>query len=97
MTTTTNVHRYFEQRVGQTVFSVDIAKDLGVDTRAIASAVAGLKRQGVDVGQGPTKGSYVYRGAGKTATTLFERIGETKDGRLVLQGEDGDIYLASKV
>lgn len=101
MTNSTTVLQYMEQRRGINIFIDDMARDLNLDRKKVISAVNALRRNAGVVIESPTKGCYRYVGDAPAAIPdgkrLFEELATTKDGRLLIQDEDGNVFMATAV
>lgn len=95
------VLRYLEKNVRLNVYAGDIASDLNLTEKQVKSAVYSLKeRKGQPievVAQGVWRYDPSAKSVSKTTSTLFELIGQTKQGKVVLQDEDGNLYVGEKL
>lgn len=95
--------KYFRERPGVQVYAEDITYDLGEDRKRIFAGINNMitekKLPGLQrVSKG---GPFVYNGPGQVvngdAKELFQLIGESKLGDMILEGEDGKLYRAKEL
>lgn len=99
----TDVLKYLEKNVRLNVYVEDIAKDLDLTATQVTQAIWSLgKRKGLPIVQ-VTKGVWMYDPSrqevvvAKSTSTLFELVGQSKQGKFVLQDESGDLYVAERL
>lgn len=94
------VSEYLHRRPGEEVFVTDIAKDLGLTKKQVQNCVTNAMREGAwpDVEIVTRGNSWRFipdnRNDRKSNKRMFEEIGVTKDGSIVIQDTDGNLYRA---
>jgi len=92
------VYETLDKQRGLTVYREDMARDLGVNSNAIIQAVNTLRRNGHTEIEVVMRGNAWRIGADKkTQHALYEQIGVTKSGDLILQDEEGQLYRAREI
>lgn len=103
------VIKYFSERIGQEVFIEDLVKDSSFNEDQIRAAINNLNSE--SSGDGTFKINVVIRGrvyryAGTKVTEekpaviskrMFEEVGVTKKGTIVVQDESGNLYEATEL
>lgn len=79
----------------------EISKKTGLEPKQVANAIAGLRASGIRI-ESPIKGVYRYvpsdvnttkkEEAHRPSKQLFEELGRTKSGEIIVEGEDGALY-----
>lgn len=96
---TAKLRMKFEQNPGLVLYVRDLADEFGVDPRVIQQSVANMIRE---TGQ-PTvhirAAAWIWspQGRAQRARRVFEEIGTTKDGKLIVQADDLTLYLATEM
>jgi biotin operon repressor len=103
------VFAYLEHRIGQAVHVDDVAADLGFTKQQVKSAVNNLRTtKGIPIETLVAGYSWRYLpnskpsedspGNGSNHTKrIFEEIGVTKTGLIILQDEDGNLFSAQEL
>lgn len=87
--------RYFDEHTNENIYIEDLEKLTGFDHQQILSGISHLKQKDVPIFR---IANGVYRmDSRSTSGELFELVGKSKDGRLIIQDEDGKLYLAVEV
>lgn len=89
----TAVRKYLSDRPGQEVYLSDIETDLSLTHQTAQSAAYRLERRDAAIVK-VMNGVYSYRPAGRVGTRMFEELAVTKNGRILIQDEDGTVYVA---
>jgi hypothetical protein len=94
---TTAVYDHLSQRVNQDVNVDDVAAELGVSRAQVQGALSYLRKK-PEVGD---RLAVVVRNVWRLAPErpsggkrLFEEIGTAKDGRVVVQDDEGNLFVA---
>lgn len=93
------VMQYLESHPGKTLHLGDMAADLNLTNMQVSTAISFIRRDGSlhEVEQ-VGKGIYRYRPTnGKPSSELYEKVGVTKTGALVIQDENGRLYKAEEL
>lgn len=101
------VLRHLSHNEGLICYQADVAQVLGISVTQVQQAVSYLsKKPEVNIVT-LTPGAYRFKSTpkevvavssnGKSSSTLFEKIGASKTGKIVLQDEDGELYVAEKL
>lgn len=95
---------YFTKHIGEILNTNDIAKDLKVADKQVKGAVNTLLGQGHDIDSVSRGNAFIYRGLKQeikpskpTSRRMFEEIGMTKSGALVIQDTEGNLYKAVEI
>lgn len=97
------VLNYLMQREGRQVTSVEIATAIGVPSVPTRNTCTSLVRERGTGVECPTPGVFMFRqpepvtAPTQPAGRLFEEIGIGRDGRIIIQDEEGNFYLASPI
>lgn len=95
------VFHYLTERPNLIVFTEDIAKDVGYTERQVGAAISYLIKQRGEPIERRGTGQFIYNPAARkpdhNGRKLFEGLAETKSGKLVLQDEDGNLFIATPV
>lgn len=95
------VLQYLSERPGSTVWITELAGTLNIEQRQVAQAVyylATTKSQPIETVMNGNAWTYAPNKAQtKPSRPLFEQIGVTKDGVLVLEDESGTLYRATEM
>jgi alkylation response protein AidB-like acyl-CoA dehydrogenase len=93
---TAAVGKYLQERVGLTVYADDIANDLGLTRVQTMQAVQRALDKGLVEAEKLQAG--VWRvGRSKSTGRLFELLGESKQGKLVIQDDEGNLFVAESL
>lgn len=88
---------YMEQHTGQPVYTDTIVKELGLPARTIQNTIGQLRdAKGFAIETISAGRAYRYRGttAAANGKRVFEEIGTTKEGHVIIQADDGTLYRA---
>ena len=102
-----DILKYLEERIRLNVHRGDIAKDLNLQEKQVTNAVYNMIRRGVPVIK-VMDGVWRYDPSMRVEAKvndnhhgatqmLFEMIGQSKQGKFVLQDESGDLYVAERL
>lgn len=103
MSSQSQVMKYLTDRPGSLVYVEDIAAALDIEPKSARQAINNARNghrevfgQFVEiVGRG---GPWRYMpGSSNSGRTIFEQIGVTKSGAIVVESEDGALYLATEL
>lgn len=81
----------------------DVSKNTGLDKSQVQSAMSRLKQRGLNIEVVLAGNCYRYIPTSVTSNghknnrKLFEEIGTAKDGRIVIQDTDGNLYVATQL
>lgn len=98
-----DIMAYFDKKPGQTVYLKDIATDLKLTEVQVQSAISGIIREEMMPLEVVMRGrAWCYRpqpgrNGAKPGNLVFEAIGKTREGDLVLQGEDSSLWKATQL
>lgn len=93
------VIEYLQKHAGQALFVSDIAADLNVEPRVVQVAISNARNN--NTGGAATQIETLIRGrqfrwnggvSKHNGRALFEEIGKTKSGDLLVESEDGIVY-----
>jgi hypothetical protein len=94
------VAQYLVKREGKLVYVQELQKDLGLDQRQAQNALYYVKAH-TEVGKGVEviqRGAiYRYVAPRNGEGRVFEQLATTKDGHLILQDEEGNLYRAEQL
>jgi hypothetical protein len=90
------VQKYFEQHTGTTVYVDDMSAALDLERKQIQVAVTGLIRKGTPIEVVHSGNTWRY-GPKQSSKSVYEEIGTARDGRVVLQREDGTLWVATQL
>lgn len=90
---------YLEKKAGQRLFVTDIAQDLNESEDRVRGAILNLINRDKEPIEVNIRGqAWTYKpGSNGSATAIYEYLATTKDGRLVLQGTDGQLLVATEL
>lgn len=94
---------FFNKHVGEIVNVTDIAKTIEVTEKQIKGAVNTLLGHGHNIESVSRGTAYIYRGMKQeikpaaVSRRLFEEIGVSKSGAIVIQDADGNLYKAEEI
>lgn len=96
------VLKYLDEHIRMHIHVADVAKDLGITEEQVSKAIWYLgSKKGLPIAK-VTQGVWYYDPSKKeepkpNGQKLFECIGESKQDKLVLQDEDGELYVAERL
>ena len=96
--------RYLDSKAGQRVYADSIAVDLNEPVERVRAGINNLQRElGYPIDTFST-GVYDVRAGGlppkgrpHRSDRIFQEVGTTKDGGLVIESEDGKLYRATEL
>lgn len=99
------VLRHFEQHVGVTLYLADIAKDLGYPEAKVQATINSLRNRNVNGANDQIEimvhgnawrwGTHPAKVKNQTPTKrLFEELAITKTGDILIQDDQGNVFLA---
>ena len=103
-----DILKYLEERIRLNVHRGDIAKDLNLQDKQVTNAVYNMIRRGVPVikvmdgvwrydPSMAVEAQVTSNNNHRVDHMLFEMIGQSKQGKFVLQDESGDLYVAERL
>lgn len=99
---TAKLRMKFEQSPGMVLYLPDLADEFQVDRRIIQQSISNLRREHGFPEVHIPAGAWIYRpgavpkGAGKPRR-VFEEVGITKTGELIIQADDMTLYRATEI
>lgn len=95
------VIEYFTKRPGETLYVTDLASALGVDKTQVQQCITNFKLKGEmpDLETLVRGNSWVYKPNHNKSNDkrLFEELGVTKSGAIVIQDSDGNLWRAEPI
>lgn len=95
---------YLTKRPGEVLNTADIARDIKATESQVKGAVKTLLGHGHDIESVSRGNAYIYRGlkqeiktAKKSDKRIFEEIGQSKSGAIVIQDAEGNLYKAEEI
>lgn len=99
---------YFQQHPNETLSVTRIAKETGEPHKRIQSWVTSVRNRNMDLGGGRMEivmRGRIYRyvtggdavGSGPGGKRMFQEVGTTKEGDVILECEDGTLYKAAEL
>lgn len=88
----------FHRKPGQVLYLQDLMTALDFEERQVRNSLNAILRMGnsgivVDI---PGR-SWVYRPAKQSSKRMFQEIGKTKNGAIVIEDENGNLYAAKEL
>lgn len=98
MSQKSKVLKYLEEHIGQRLFADDMAQALGLSRIQVSHAIYGIRKSGLHVEQ-VSQGVYMYSGGRSAGSVkgLFEELAQTRTGKIIVQDEDGKVYLLTEL
>jgi hypothetical protein len=94
------VQKYFEQHPGVTVYIDDLCSALDLRRQQVQTAVQRLMAKELlplEVVHNGNAWTTKRRVEKKSNKTMFEEVGTARDGRVVIQAEDGSLWIATQI
>lgn len=96
------VLEYFTKSPGEILYTSDITKNLNLTKDQVQSAISRFKnRKGINFEVISAGHAYRYQPGPaeekKTGNRVFEEIGVTKKGDIIIQDSDGNLYRAEEL
>lgn len=94
---------FFSKRTGEVVNTTDIATELGVTDKQVKAAVTTLLGHGHNIESISRGTAFIYRGLKPeikrevVSRRMFEEIGVGKNGVIVIQDTEGNLYKAEEI
>lgn len=96
---TAKLRTKFEQCPGVVLYLPDLAEEFGVEPRIVQQAVSNLIRETGNPTVHMRAAAWIWKPQGRAqrARRVFEEIGTTKEGKLIVQADDLTLYLATEM
>ena len=95
------VLEYLQEHDGRNVTLERMASDLGFPVHVAGNAAQHLRSTGRYPVTNEGKGVYRYTSAPATRTRttsgIYEEVGQFKDGRIIVRGEDGQLFALTEL